>query len=518
MKFSVDLATAHWSNKLMKNYLSSNDIIRPWISDWPSLEALNQGAVKRSFSTESRTTLVNALKRQYKSLSFSNATQHNIDALADANTFTITTGHQICIATGPLYFIYKIVSAIKLAENFNAAFPHLKAVPVYWMATEDHDAAEISSINAFGNTYSWEHQQAGAVGEFNTNGIAEWLHQWAPATHKELLEKAYSLPTLADATRYLVNELFGEYGVVIVDGNDVDLKKSMIAIFQNEVTHQPAYTAVSSQTKDLTDAQFDEQIHAREINLFFLEKGKRTRIEKSTDGYQLSDLSTTFTTNELLQLIADHPEKFSPNVIMRPVYQEVILPNLAYIGGQGELAYWLQLKSYFNEIQVEFPLLILRDSALIISGRTAQKMEKIGLTLSDLQKEQAQVVKELIQQSAQVDLSVERDQLSTLFQPIIEKAKLADATLEATAKAELQKQLSALENLEKRFFKAVKNREEVKVQQIQKLWEECFPGNGLQERRENFFALQSQLQDQIIPKLMEVFNPLDHSMKILVMN
>jgi len=517
MKFSVDLATAHWSSGLMKAYLSNDPIIQPWITHWPSIQALSQVANDRQFSSHQRDLLVRALKNQYSKTKISSATAANIDSLSLDSTFTITTGHQICLATGPLYFIYKIVSAIKLAEAFNSQNPSLKAIPVYWMATEDHDAEEISSIKANGSKFTWDHQQSGAVGAFSTHGVVEWIKQWAPESQKDLLERAYSQSNLAEATRYLVNELFGHYGLVIIDGNDPVLKKEMVSIFQNELTEQPAFKAVSEQTRALNKARFAEQIHPREINLFFLEKGKRTRIERNNDHYQLSDASRSFEKSELLQLVADQPELFSPNVIMRPVYQEVILPNLAYIGGQGELAYWLQLNSYFEQIGVKFPLLILRDSALIVSSRLYQRIQKVGIDLSDLQKDQQQVIKELLQKSAQVDLEQEKKDLTALFDSIVAKAKVADTTLEATAKAELQKQITSLENLEKRFFKALKTKEDVKVQQVQKIWEECFPGNGLQERSENFFAIQSQLQEGIIEKMMECFNPLEHSLKIVVM-
>ncbi|MFY7972328.1 MAG: bacillithiol biosynthesis cysteine-adding enzyme BshC [Flavobacteriales bacterium] len=518
MKSSVDLATAHWSNALMKAYLSNDERVRPWIADWPSIEALKKVAVQQPYSEAKRTRLVNALKRQYSHLQPSKATLNNIESLLSNNSFTITTGHQICLATGPLYFIYKIVSAIKLAEKFNAANVGLKAVPVYWMATEDHDAAEISSVKSNNQTFTWDHQQSGVVGEFDTTGIQQWLDQWAPAQYKQVLEQSYALPTLADATRYLVNELFSSSGLVIIDGNDSDLKESMIDLFQQEVVEHPAFQEVNVQTTALINAGFHEQIHAREINLFFLEKGKRTRIEQKDERYQLSDESRYFEKQELLDLIKNQTHLFSPNVIMRPVYQEVILPNLAYIGGQGELAYWLQLKSYFDRVQVSFPILVLRDSALVVSSRTHQRMQKLGIQLSDLEKEQHQVVREVLQQSGDVDLEAEKQLITKAFEPIVEKAKLADATLEATAKAELQKQLTAIENLEKRFFKALKSKEEVKVQQIQKIWDECFPGNGLQERIENFFVMQSETQSQLIPLLMDCFNPLDHSMKIVVVD
>jgi uncharacterized protein YllA (UPF0747 family) len=187
---------------------------------------------KQHFSSENRKVLVAALQAQYKYLDASDMVVQNLKALSHENTFTVTTGHQLCLMTGPLYFIYKILHVIKLAEELKQVFPAQNFVPVYWMASEDHDFEEIKSFLLFGQKWSWESTQKGAVGRFQTDELAPLLMQLSEKfqNHPDseihrLLEKLKMAPYAKGFLKF-INDLFSTYGLVIIDADQAALKES----------------------------------------------------------------------------------------------------------------------------------------------------------------------------------------------------------------------------------------------------------------------------------------------------
>jgi len=312
-------------------------------------------------------------------------TRQNIELLHHENTFTITTSHQLNLFTGPLYFLYKIISVINLTNELKAAYPENNFVPVYWMATEDHDFDEINYFNFKGKKVQWSRQASGAVGRLNTEDLDKVLDVFTANLGfgansngiKKLFKCAYlDHKNLADATRFLANELFGIYGLVIVDADDRDLKSLFAPYVKKELTEQTSFTKVSETNEKINSLGFNVQVNPREINLFYLKEDLRERIVEQNGTYFVNDTDISFTKSELLAELEKHPERFSPNVIMRPLYQEVILPNLCYIGGGGELAYWFQLKSYFKAVNVPFPMLLLRNSVLVKTAKQSEKLKK----------------------------------------------------------------------------------------------------------------------------------------------
>ena len=347
------------------------------------------------YSAENRDILAQALERQYKNLSISKETYQNIEALRQENTFTITTGHQLSLFTGPLYFIYKIVTTIVSCQQLKKLYPQYNFVPIYWMATEDHDFEEINHFSFRGQKLSWHAEQSGMVGDFSTEGLERISHILKVLLGKShqgqylasLFERAYEQhKTLASATRYLVNELFTPYGLVIIDGNDKSLKELLVPYFKRELLENASHKEVEKTLAYIksVNKNYPEQVHPREINIFYVKDGIRERIVKEEQGYTVLNTSIRFSEEEILRHLECFPEYFSPNVILRPLYQEVILPNLAYIGGGGEIAYWLELKDMFALYKVPFPMLMLRNSVLLISEAQEKKLHKLGLTHHDI--------------------------------------------------------------------------------------------------------------------------------------
>ncbi|MDX5436693.1 MAG: bacillithiol biosynthesis cysteine-adding enzyme BshC, partial [Pontibacter sp.] len=343
----LDYAATGAFSKTITDYLCCSEQLQPFYNRFPTLEAFGAQLKEKSFSEAQRQTLHQALQEQYTSIAEVNPkVQQHIELLLQTNTYTVTTGHQLNIFTGPLYFVYKIVTAIKTCRQLKEQYPDYNCVPVYWMATEDHDFAEINHFSLFGKKYTWETDQTGAVGRFSTESMAQLLAELPEAY--PVFEEAYrNSKNLADATRAITHALFGEYGLVSIDGDDKLLKRAMIPVVEQELTDQLSNRLVEETSAQLEELGYKPQVYSREINLFYLTDTLRERIVQEGGKYKVLNTDLSYTLEELQQEAQEHPERFSPNVILRPLYEELILPNLAYIGGGAEVAYWFQLKELF---------------------------------------------------------------------------------------------------------------------------------------------------------------------------
>lgn len=505
----LPLEDTHQFSSLLTHFVNRQDTLRPFYGHFPDLEGFKNQLTTRHFAPEHRTILVQSLRKQYAGM----ANLPDFARLEQPNTFTVTTGHQLNLCTGPLYVIYKLVTIINLAKQLKAAFPEYEFVPVYWMATEDHDFAEINHFNLFGKTYAWQTDQKGAVGRMNP---AEALAE--VADKPQLFEQAYAqASTLAQAVRLYVHELFGADGLICLDADDAALKRLFAPIVQDELLQHAVEAKVNEQSARLEAAGYGAQVTAREINLFYLTEGLRERIVKEDGVYRVLNTSLQFTEAEILTLLDNEPEKFSPNVILRPVYQEVILPNLAYIGGPGELAYWLQFKSAFEHYQVPYPILMPRNFALVVNAASAKRMEKLGVNIEELFWDEVRLRKTFVERNAEhsLDLSESLQLINQAFEQMLAKAVLVDKTLEGAVNSEKQKTLNGLENLEKRIKKAEERNQETTVNQLLALKAKLFPGGGLQERSENF--LNFYLNDaEFLNKLKVTFDPFNFKFYVLV--
>ena len=480
------------------------------------------------YSAENRDILAQALERQYKNLSISEETCQNIEALRQENTFTITTGHQLSLFTGPLYFIYKIVTTIVSCQQLKKLYPQYNFVPIYWMATEDHDFEEINHFSFRGQKLSWHAEQSGMVGDFSTEGLERISHILKVLLGKShqgqylasLFERAYEQhKTLASATRYLVNELFTPYGLVIIDGNDKALKELLVPYFKRELLENASHKEVEKTLAYIksVNKNYPEQVHPREINIFYVKDGIRERIVKEEQGYTVLNTSIRFSEEEILRHLECFPEYFSPNVILRPLYQEVILPNLAYIGGGGEIAYWLELKDMFAQYKVPFPMLMLRNSVLLISEAQEKKLHKLGLTHHDIFLKNNILENKITQRLSEypIDFSAQRACLQEHFAQLHQIAAHTDKSFLGAVKAQEAKQLKGLDNLEKRLLKAQKKKYRETLDRVIDLRVSLFPKESLQERVDNFSEYMIESQGQFIDTLVKHLSPFDFRFVIL---
>ncbi|MCU0338683.1 MAG: bacillithiol biosynthesis cysteine-adding enzyme BshC [Spirosomaceae bacterium] len=497
---------------LFLDYIAQQPNLQPFYENFPTVANFAQQiAQKKEFLATHREVLVRALTRQYAHID----QKPDLNVLLQPNTFTVTTGHQLNIFTGPLYVIYKIVTAINLARQLQAAYPDCRFVPVYWMATEDHDFEEINHFNLFGKKYTWQTQQKGAVGRMMPKELGEALKILPERV--PVFEKAYlQCNSLADAVRCYMNDLFGAEGLVCIDGDDPALKQLFAPVIKDELQHQNAHRIVSATTTQIESLGYHTQISPREINLFYLTDGLRERIVAEANGFHVLNTDLHFGEAEMLAQVVSNPERFSPNVVLRPLYQEIILPNLAYIGGPSEVPYWLQLKGIFDHYAVPFPMLLPRNFALYVNQASQKRAEKLGVSVEQLFWDDVRLRKSFVEKTATVSLALaqEKAAIAQVFEQILMKAILIDKTLEGTVNAEKTKTLATLENLEKRLQKAEERNHETEVSQLLGLKNKLFPNGGLQERSENF--LNFYLNDTLfLQKLLAHFNPLDFSFNVL---
>ncbi|HET7361656.1 MAG TPA: bacillithiol biosynthesis cysteine-adding enzyme BshC [Salinimicrobium sp.] len=525
--------TQRFSN-LILDYLNRKKELDGFYEEFPTLEnfGFQVERKKSSFPASNRKILVEILQKQYKGLNISEATNNNIRLLSKENTFTVTTGHQLNLFTGPLYFLYKIVSAINLASQLGEKYPENHFVPVYWMATEDHDFQEINFFNLHGKKFQWNPPEnkktGGAVGELPTRGLDEIFNLFSAEigsgenaeTLKKLFEDAYlKHSNLTDATRYLANELFSEYGLVIIDAHEKDLKKQFAPFMEKELLDNFSYEAVHSKAEDLGNLGYNVQVNSREINLFYLSEGLRERIIEKDGQYFVNETQIEWSRQELLEQLHEYPEKFSPNVILRPLYQEVVLPNLCYIGGGGELAYWLELKDCFERVNIPFPVLLLRNSALLRTQKQLKKQEKLHISNRELFLKKHELINRKVRQISEIDIdfSPQREHLKLQFQNLYELAEKTDKSFLGAVKAQEVKQLKGLDKLEKRLLKAQKLKLGDEVSRVVLLQNQLFPNNGLQERETNFSEFYLEFGDRLIPELIKQLDPLEFEFCIITL-
>ena len=509
MNHKIPYQDTQYFSKLILDYLNKNEKVKPFINHFPTLENFEKQITEKKTHQINRSILVEVLKKQNKNFSLSKDSKENIESLEFDTTFSVTTGHQLCLFTGPLYFIYKIISTINLCEQLTAQYPNNKFVPIFWLASEDHDFLEINHIHLFGKKMEWNTQQTGAVGKMNLKDFKNVISelQLVLGSHKNgdslisLFERAYfNHDNLADATRQLVNELFGKYGLVIIDGNDIALKKQFISLMKKDILDNGFVTTIQDCSNSLAE-NYKVQAFIRKINFFKLSEGKRELIK------------TGITEKE----IEENPQQFSPNVLLRPLYQELILPNIAYIGGEAEVAYWIQLKTAFKQEKIPFPILVLRNSALLIDEKQQHTFEKLGFELDDLFLSEDELNKRYLLTHSNSEISLEKDKkdLELLYQNIA--SRISDLGLQTSIKAQLQKQLSSFDSLQEKLIRIEKKKSEVAINQIAKIKNQLFPNNVLQERYDNFITYYLKDGDNFIKTLKNNLDPLSPNFVVLTL-
>ncbi|MEY8758589.1 bacillithiol biosynthesis cysteine-adding enzyme BshC [Chryseobacterium tongliaoense] len=450
---------------------------------------------QQSFTSEQRNVLSDTLKKQLSSLTLSTRQKENIENLKQPNTFTITTGHQLNLFSGPVFFVYKILQTIKTCTYLKENFPDFNFVPVYWMASEDHDFAEINHFKTENNYYEINEKSGGPVGRIKINDtffISEFEKEFKDSIFGTelilMLKEAYKTGnTLTESIKTLVNRLFSDLGLLILDGDSNELKTQIKDIFKDELLHFSLHNVSKEKVNFLTEKYGKVQVNPREINLFYL-SDTRDRIDFDGQKYNIVDKNIQFTESEIISELENSPEKFSPNALMRPVYQEKVLPNLAYIGGNAEIMYWLELKDYFSKINIPFPVLIPRNSMLFLKEKTLKKIDKLDLKIDDFfQNFTVLTNNKILGDHAILKLLDEKENLLiNQFSMLRSAAETTEKSFGNMVKAEEIRQLKSFKRMKKRLLHAEKIKQKELLERLENLFLDVHPSKTWQERVYNF--------------------------------
>lgn len=512
--------STHRFSRLFADYLHGAESLRPFYELPLSESSFEQAMQKRSsFPQEHRLLLQQVFQEQYQGLPVAAAVQQNIDLLQNSYTFTVTTGQQLCLFSGPLYVIYKAAQVIALAREINRLNPDAKVVPVFWLASEDHDFDEVNHVDILGKRLQTTREGTGAVGRTPLPDLQQQLNELEmllgmgkkQAAIMRSLREAYGSAGVSwtYATRHFLNALFGAHGLLLLDADDARLKRIMLPVFKEELVESKAAHALKDRSEEL-DKLYKVQAFPREINLFYL-TDQRKRIIKTGEVWTVDGIPEIRWNREaLLHELELHPERFSPNVLLRPLYQEMILPNLAYIGGGAELAYWMQLGSMFKAFDQAMPVVVPRQSVQLMTAAQNRKRRKADLQIEELFDEQDSLIKAHVHKHSTLDLHLKEYVQRTMqnFDEIYAIAQQTDKSMLGAVEAQRTKQLKGLKNLEKKLLRAEKRQYAEEVRRIEDLLESLFPNGGLQERRMNWIEAELLFGGGFIEELLQNIDPL----------
>lgn len=511
----IDYAQTGTFSKIALDYIAQQPSLKPFYQHEISKAGIEAAIKARAdFPGTTREVLAAQLELKYHSLPENAAALSNIKALRAANTFTVTTAHQPNILGGPLYLIYKIIHVIRLARELSETHPHRHFVPVYYMGSEDADLEELNHIQVEGKTYAWETDQTGAVGRMLIDEkllsiIDDLAGQIGVTPHGgqliELMQNSYQKGAqIQDATLHFLHGLFGRFGLIILIPDNPELKRVFEPVVLNELLEMSSHKAVERTASAIAEAGYKVQTHGREINLFYLTESHRERIEKEGEHYTVPALGLTFTTDEITAEVKAHPERFSGNVVLRGPFQETILPNIIFVGGGGELAYWLEMKGVYHALGIPYPMLLLRNSFTLIDKKQTARLKHLGLTADDFFRQEFEILNLLLdKRQARIGIGQEVDHVEKLYQALGSKAAEADPTLQGHVEALWKAAGKKLKGLAAKMDRAQRQKLKHESDQVHQLKLALFPGNNLQERTENFASFYGLYGPDLLDQLLD---------------
>jgi bacillithiol biosynthesis cysteine-adding enzyme BshC len=516
------------TSRLFLDFLYDSEQVARFYHGAPSYAARAAEVAAGEFA---RGEVADILLEQNRAAGAGEATFVNIERLRERDSVVIITGQQAGLFTGPLFTIYKALTAIKLAERLRGE--GVNAVPMFWIASEDHDFAEVNHtrlVNREGQlatiTYTActpkEGKPVGHVklcDEIEVN-IADLLaalpeSEFIPQFAADVREAYKPGASFADAFGQMVLKLTGKFGIVMINPLDDRLKQIAGKIYSAAMNRAPEFAArLVSESQTLEAAGYHAQVYtsAESVPLFMLDEGRRTALVRSEDGhYHLKGTEKKFPPAELLETVAGCPSCFSPNVTLRPIVQDFLLPTAVYIGGPAEIAYFAQLRAGYELLGRVQPLVMARASLTLIEKRHAKTMQKYGLEFKDLfAGVEAALAKVVAQGAGAATVSV-FDETERVIEEQLEKMRASlvavDPTLGEALKGGREKILYQLNNLRTRFVHNQTKRDETTRGQIERLFPILYPNKNLQEREINVGYFLARYGYELIDRLYAEIEP-----------
>ena len=459
------------------------------------------------------------------------ATLKNIALLREADCIAVVSGQQAGLFTGPLYTIYKALSAVKLAGCLQQR--NTKAVPVFWIAAEDHDFAEVAKAEFIGRDCQLKsvavtselHREAQPVGHVrldeSIDAVVNELFELLPASEfaadmKALVKSAWQPGRgYADSFATMMTALLGRYGLIFLDPLDPELKQLAAPLYSEAARRAPEIaSALEQRSAELARAGYHAQVLAT-ANSFPLflhdDEDRRHAVVRVENGkYRTKDIAQEYTAEELAALAQEKPERFSPNVTLRAVVQDYLLPTIAYYGGAAEIAYFAQTAEVYRVLERPATPILPRSSLTMIERHTGRVLERYDLTLADFVEGLDPVIKRVVEEhlaadsaklfaDAEQNMNHELDRLRQELQSI-------DPTLANALETGRKKINYQLDGLKQRFVRAQMTRDEAAHRQLQRAFDQLYPNKDLQERHINITSLLARHGTYVIEWIFNAIN------------
>ncbi len=513
-------------NKIYLNYLYDFNKVQNFFNG-DFRNSLNFLSIANSISKEKkiREKVSNVIFSQMQKFEISDETKNNIECLKNENTFAIVTGQQSGIFLGPLYTIYKTFTAIQLAKKLSEKFPEKKFVPIFYLECEDHDYEEISLIKILNkekkvSTHRYflnsknEKAQVGSLNfdlsieYFKEKILDDLIHtEFSDELKKNFLSLYNYENNFADSFTKILLKLFGEYGLVILNPFDKELKKILIPIFEKEILEYPTSSQLLVTQTDKIEKEYVSQIKIRPINLFFTYNDERYALEPFYDDINLKGTRINFSKKEILDFLHTNPEKFSPNVSFRPICQDYILPTVSYVGGPSEIAYFTQIKPLYNYFGLTMPIIFPRVSLTISESDTQKVIEKHKLNHENLFEEKEILKNKILNHvvDSQLDKFFEESKmkLKEILDDIENKVQNVDLTLKNNFETVKNKIYYQVENIKHKTIEMEKKKFSTISNQIEKSANSFFPNDNWQERELNVIYFLNKYGILFFEKLFE---------------
>jgi bacillithiol biosynthesis cysteine-adding enzyme BshC len=528
-----------------------SNLYRDYIADFPKVRQF-YGADFRSFqqipsraggngkAAADRSVLVSVLADQNATFGASDATRRNIGLLSRETTFAVVTGQQVGIAGGPLYTVYKTVTALKLTAKLKDTHPELDFVPVFWLEGEDHDLEEMNSVGVLNQEHApvklsyWPkgkptQKNVVPVGEMQLDEfidpfVAE-LERALPNTEfkKPLLEslrECYAPGTTFNrAFASWMNRLFPSAGIVFISANDPRIKRQLAGIFRREIEQFPAVSQLIIQRSAELEHGYHAQIKTRAMNLFLYHKGGRYFIEPREHDFSLRGTRHFLTKDELLAIVENQPELLSPNVALRPICQDTILPTVAYVAGPSEVAYFAQLEPVYRHFGIAMPAIYPRISATVLEERVSRTLEKFELSINELFAPPGKVQQKVIDLISEVNIeemfAESRTRMNDTMNELRFGLQYIDQTLLGALETTRGRNEANLGLLKDKAVEAQARRHETALRQLQRAASTIYPNENYQERELNAIQFMNKYGPGFVDRVSAALRLDEHAHQLV---
>jgi bacillithiol biosynthesis cysteine-adding enzyme BshC len=492
---------------LFVDYCTAFEPLRDhYAGDWRDVNARRRAADAAAEQPVDRDTVADVLAHQNDQWGAGPATARNVEALRDPDTVAVVTGQQVGLWTGPLYTIYKTITTLQRAEEL-AEETGRTVVPVFWVEGEDHDADEIAHASVLhrndvvdlrytGPTLA-DGDNLGAVGRWElTEQIGDLLDRlddtfppsdFKPAVLRHVRAAYTPGTTIEDAFAQLLHRLFDDAGIVAMNPDDRRLKTLTAPLFYRDINDgATAVDRIDAAGTALQEAGYHAQVSARPTNLFWLEDDGRYPIDQDDDTFRLRHDGRTFTRTELLDALESTPERFSPNVVLRPLMQDRLLPTATYVAGPGEVSYFAQYRGVYDWAGMAMPLIHPRASVSLVESKVQKVLDKYDLGICDFESDEDALFQDVVVQSMEVDVeALFGDALRDMHQALNDlkpEVEAVDATLGSATEAARAEVMEAIDELKHKVVRAEKRKHDEIRAQLHKAHANLRPGGTLQER------------------------------------